>query len=262
MSDTGTSGTFNYVPGMQGQYRFAICSVDVGGNWEPIPTAAECATFYDSVNPSSTLSTPTYDTAGSITLAFNVTDPSPSSGLEFVDFWCSKDGGAWTYTGQSSTSYSGNVFFTTPGDGKYDFASRAKDRAQNIENNNVFTTKDTTIYDTLPPTGSIIINGDASVTSSLSVTLGLNATDLASGVSLMRFSNDGATWAPWQTYATSAAWNLSTWGGSTGIINKLFLRGVLLSFLNTLLRFVVLTCKLITTRCILISISKKGFMGR
>ncbi len=215
MSNTGTSGTFNYVPGLQGQYRFAIRSLDNGGNWEPVPTTSECVTFYDSVNPSSTLSTPTYDTVGSITLAFNVTDPSPSSGLEFVDFWYSKDGGAWTYTGQSSTSYSGNVFFTPPGDGKYDFASRAKDRAQNIENDNVFTIKDTTIYDTLPPTGSIIINGGASVTASLSVTLGLNATDLASGVSLMRFSNDGAIWAPWQTYATSTAWNLSTYGGNT-----------------------------------------------
>ena len=214
-SNTGTSGTFDYSPTLQGQYRFAMRSVDIGGNWESIPVAPECATFYDSVNPSSTLSTPTYDTAGSITLTFNVTDPSPSSGLEFIDFWYRKDGGPWTYTGQSSTSLAGNVFFTPPGDGRYDFFSRAKDNAQNIENNNVFIVKDTTIYDTLPPTGSIIINGGASLTGSLNVTLGLNATDLASGVSSMRFSNDGATWSPWQAYATSTAWNLSTYGGNT-----------------------------------------------
>ena len=215
LSATGTGGTFNYVPGLQGQYRFAMRSVDVGGNWEAIPATLECETFFDSVNPSSTLSTPTYDTGGSITLAFNVTDPSPSSGLEFVDFWYRKDGATWAYTGQSSTSLAGNVFFVPPGDGKYDFASRAKDHAQNIENNNVFTIKDTTIYDTLPPTGSIIINGGASLTGSLNVTLGLNATDLASGVSQMRFSNDGSTWSPWQAYTTSSAWDLSSFGGNT-----------------------------------------------
>ena len=218
LSNTGTSGSFNYVPSLQGQYRFAMRSVDLGGNWESIPAAPECATFYDSVNPSSTLSTPTYDTGGSITLTFTVTDPSPSSGLEFVDFWYRKDGGAWTYTGQSSTSLAGNVFFVPPGDGRYDFTSRAKDNSQNLECNIALgqcPVKSSTVYDTLPPTGSIIINGGASLTGSLSVTLGLNATDLASGVSLMRFSNDGATWSPWQAYATSTAWNLSSYGGNT-----------------------------------------------
>lgn len=46
------------------------------------------------------------------------------------------------------------------------------------------------IMDTIAPSGSITINGGASVTSSVYVTLGLNATDLTSGVKSMQISND------------------------------------------------------------------------
>ncbi len=46
------------------------------------------------------------------------------------------------------------------------------------------------IMDTIPPSGSITINAGASVTTSVYVTLGLNATDLTSGVAGMFISND------------------------------------------------------------------------
>ena len=52
------------------------------------------------------------------------------------------------------------------------------------------------IVDTLPPVGTIQIEGGAPVTTSLLVTLDLSATDAGTGVSAMRFSNDGVTWAP------------------------------------------------------------------
>ena len=50
--------------------------------------------------------------------------------------------------------------------------------------------------DTTPPTGTIIINSNRSATNTPNVTLALTWSDGAgSGVSRMRFSNDGATWS-------------------------------------------------------------------
>jgi parallel beta-helix repeat protein len=63
--------------------------------------------------------------------------------------------------------------------------------------------------DKTPPSGSIIINNDDANTTTQSVTLNLWASDATSGVSQMRFSNDGTNWTSWEAYATSKAWNLS-----------------------------------------------------
>ncbi len=67
--------------------------------------------------------------------------------------------------------------------------------------------------DTTPPTGSIIINGGAATTSSTSVTLTLFATDPESGVTQMRFSNDGSSWSSWEAYAASKSWSLASGDG-------------------------------------------------
>ncbi len=315
----GTSGTFNYTPSAgDGTYQFAVRSVDNGGNWEDIPTTAQCSVIYDTVDPSTSVSTPTYDGGGSIALSYSGSDPSPSSGLEFIDFWYKKgSGGTWTYTGQAAYLWSGTVYFTpSDGDGLYYFASRAKDNAQNIENYNYSVGDDTTIYDTtspissatspaatnsspisvgwtasdaasgvqrtylyvkygaggtwtytglsqtgtagtfnyspssgngtyyfasrardntnhyepLPagsgdtntkydtvsPTGGIIIEGGDAATTSLLVDLTLNATDGLSGVSHMCFSNNGVDWSPWQSYSTSKSnWSLTSYGGNS-----------------------------------------------
>ncbi len=72
---------------------------------------------------------------------------------------------------------------------------------------------DTIILDTTPPTGAIIIAGDAKYTNSSSITLTLSATDALSGLAQMRFSNDNVTWSDWETYATSKQWTLLTGEG-------------------------------------------------
>ena len=56
--------------------------------------------------------------------------------------------------------------------------------------------------DTTPPVGAILINAGAATTISRSVLLTLAATDDASGVDQMCFSNDGATWTDWEPYLT------------------------------------------------------------
>jgi len=66
--------------------------------------------------------------------------------------------------------------------------------------------------DKTPPTGSII---SSSQTSTPSVTLTLSATDATSGVSQMRFFNDGSVWSDWEPYTTttSKTWTLTAGDG-------------------------------------------------
>jgi formylglycine-generating enzyme required for sulfatase activity len=64
--------------------------------------------------------------------------------------------------------------------------------------------------DTTPPTGTIIINSNRSATNSANVTLALTWSDgdSGSGVSRMRFSNDGATWSVWEVLAVTRVYTL------------------------------------------------------
>ena len=60
-----------------------------------------------------------------------------------------------------------------------------------------------TVADATPPTGTVIINGNASTTASSTVALALTWDDglNGSGVSRIRFSNDGTTWSAYQAAA-------------------------------------------------------------
>ena len=68
--------------------------------------------------------------------------------------------------------------------------------------------------DTTPPTGTIVVAGGAAMTANLIVDLTLTAVDTESGMGAgaqMRFSNDGATWSPAESFAlTRMSWNLSS----------------------------------------------------
>jgi hypothetical protein len=67
------------------------------------------------------------------------------------------------------------------------------------------------------PTGTVVVNGGAALTTSHTVTLALAATDPgspASGVTAMRFSNDGVSWSAFQPYAAAATWTLSGGDGT------------------------------------------------
>jgi len=80
--------------------------------------------------------------------------------------------------------------------------------------------------DTASPIGSISINNGSSYVNSTSVTISLNVTDPlitnytaetiddASGLSQMRFSNDGIIWSSWETYSTTKSWTIPVGSGS------------------------------------------------
>jgi hypothetical protein len=62
--------------------------------------------------------------------------------------------------------------------------------------------------DITPPTGTISVNSGAVYTNNANVTLNLTANDL-SGVTQMRFSNDGITFSGTTSFAASTTWTLA-----------------------------------------------------
>ncbi len=67
------------------------------------------------------------------------------------------------------------------------------------------------------PSGSVVIDGGEAITDTSAVTLALAASDPAAfttGLTSMRFSNDGTTWSALQPYAATAAWTLSAGDGT------------------------------------------------
>ncbi|HPO12340.1 MAG TPA: Ig-like domain-containing protein, partial [Candidatus Hydrogenedentes bacterium] len=74
------------------------------------------------------------------------------------------------------------------------------------------------LYDTLPPTGSVVINDDAEYTNTLAVTLTLSGEDgTGSGVADMQFSNDNIIWSEWEPYASIKALSLPAGDGPKSV---------------------------------------------
>lgn len=67
--------------------------------------------------------------------------------------------------------------------------------------------------DSIPPIGSISINGGATYTNSISVSLFLSASDNISGVAEMRFRDDNSIWSPWESYSRTRTWHLTSGNG-------------------------------------------------
>ena len=113
-------------------------------------------------------------------------------------------------TEDTTTPYSITWNTTTTSAGPHVLSARARDAAGNIATAaNVNVT-----VDKQPPTGSILVNGGAAATNSRSSTLTLSATDALSTVTQMRFSNTGTWYSAAMTYASTAAWTLSSGAGT------------------------------------------------
>ncbi len=63
-------------------------------------------------------------------------------------------------------------------------------------------------YDPIPPLGTLSMGDGSGTTTTLPVTLDLQATDEGSQVAQMRFSRDGQTWNEWEPYARWKPWQL------------------------------------------------------
>ena len=70
--------------------------------------------------------------------------------------------------------------------------------------------------DPVAPAGTVSVDSGAAQTSTPTTTLALSAADPSpgTGVTQMRFSNDGTTWSAFQPYAPTASWSLSAGDGT------------------------------------------------
>lgn len=141
-----------------------------------------------------------------VTLTFT-TDDGAGSGVS--EMRLSNDGTNWNAWEAFAAS---KAWSLATGDGQKTVYAQFRDRATNISNN----VHDDIGLDTVSPSGSIVINGGAPFTKSRDVTLSLTANDPnpGSGLSQMRFSNDGTNWSDWENYGQAKAWNLTAGDGT------------------------------------------------
>jgi formylglycine-generating enzyme required for sulfatase activity len=136
-----------------------------------------------------------------VTLALTWSDGAGGSGVSRMRF--SNDGATWSaWEGLAAA----HPYTLPPGaDGHRTVRVQYLDKSNN--RSSVFS--DYILLDTTPPTGGMVINGGAATTISLTVSLGLSWSDgMGSGVTRMRFSDNGSTWSAWESLKTTRAHTL------------------------------------------------------
>jgi len=120
----------------------------------------------------------------------------------------SNDGSIWNdWVPYAAT----HAWTLTTGDGTKTVYGEFKDCADNT-----LADEDDIILDTAFPTGGFVINGDATYTNTVNVTLN-NSVTLATE---MRFSNDGSNWNDWVGYAATLAWTLPGGDGTKTVYGE------------------------------------------
>ena len=129
-----------------------------------------------------------------VTLSLNW---SSLSGSPVTDMRFSDDGAHWTMWEPVAATRA----YTLPGpDGYHTVRVQFRDGLHNVSDR----LNDYIMLDATPPTGTIVINNGASSTKNPEVTLSLTWSDgTGSGVTRMRFSDNGSTWTAWEPLNTT-----------------------------------------------------------
>ena len=233
------------------QITRSVCVVDttppVVALAGPASVAVECGGAYDELgatatdtcagslqvtimNPVNTVEpgsyTVTYDasdgvnSAVQVTRAVTVADTTPPViSLAGAAAMTVPQGGTYTEPGATATdNCAAGLAVTVGGDavdtavlGAYTVRYNAND---GNGNHAAEATRIVTVADATPPTGTILINNNRSATNTTNVTLALTWNDgTGSGVTRMRFSDDGAHWTVWQSLAATLAYALPSGDG-------------------------------------------------
>jgi len=136
---------------------------------------------------------------------FQWTTPSDISGIAGYSYIL--DQSPTTTPDQTIDTTENTKSYTDLGDGTWYFHVRAKDNADNWGSAKHYQAN----IDTQSPSGTISINQGATYATSTSVTLTLTYSDAASGVSKVRYSNDGI-WdtEQWENPSGTKAWTLTS----------------------------------------------------
>lgn len=98
----------------------------------------------------------------------------------------------------------------TSGDGTKTVSAQFKDGVGNVSG----TVTDTIVVDTVAPTGTVKVEGDATAVDSTQVQLDLAWADSGSGVADVRMSNDGAVWSDWTPARPLVSWTMDDGDGT------------------------------------------------
>ncbi len=194
--------------GVEGSQTVYARFRDRAGNRSPIYSAT---IFLDTLSPTGQLiinggDDYAFSTPATLTLAMN----DEGSGIADMLLANTAD-----FSGAAWTPYTTTVFWSLPpGDGQRTVYVKFRDQAGNTA---VYT--DAILLDTLPPTGSIVINADTAYINQVFVTLTLAAHDAGLGVTHEILANDndfrGAEWIP---YTSVLSWTLKTKEGTLLLI--------------------------------------------
>jgi hypothetical protein len=138
-----------------------------------------------------------------VTLALSATDAL--NGV--AQMRLSNDGTNWS----AWTNYATSADWTlAPGDGLRTVSAQFVDGLGNVSS----ATTDSIVVDTVAPTGAIVIEGDRPAVNSPVVSVGLEWSDGGAGVTDVRLSPDGATWAAWTAAKPSIRFTMEPGDGT------------------------------------------------
>ena len=183
------------LPAPDGQKTVYVRFIDAAGN---VSLAYSATILLDTNPPSGTITInggATYATNATVTLGLSAS--SDAAEMQFSD-----DG----VTYAAPVPFANSVQYALPGgDGLKRVYVKFIDGAGNVST----PVSSAITLDTAAPTGgTIVINGGAPRTNSLTVSLALSASDATSGMAQMRFSNDDVSYGTPAAYATTAAYSL------------------------------------------------------
>jgi hypothetical protein len=185
----------------EGSHTLQVRERDALGNWsEP----GSYSVIVDTSLPTGTIvidgdAQYSHSTETTLTL---LPDDGLGSGVAQVQF--SNDGLAWSGWEPFNLS---KRWTLSEDDGLKTVYVQFKDAAGNVSAGDI---TDTITLESVPPTGTVLINGGADFCDAKDVMLALTSDDgSGTGVAQMQFSNDGVSWSGWETVDTGKAWTLS-----------------------------------------------------
>jgi hypothetical protein len=188
-------------------YNYRVRSIDAAGN----ETISANSTFKTAVAPDTTVPTVTWAgpaansvLAGTVTLSATASDNVAIGGVQFL-----VDGNPLG-SEDTASPYSVSWNTTTATSGTHTLQARARDTSGNTTT----TPAISVAVDNVAPTGTVVINNNATATNNATVTLVLSASDSQGSATQMRFSNNGTTYSTAEAYATMKTWTLASGDGT------------------------------------------------
>ncbi|HEX7085876.1 MAG TPA: Ig-like domain-containing protein [Vicinamibacterales bacterium] len=210
---TGSGTTYNVaVSGMTTDGTVVVTvpagvATDAAGNANNASTSTDNEVTYDITPPEVTVNQADgqADPTNQSPINFTVVFSEPVSGFDSSDVTISGTAGATTavVTGSETTYNVAVSGMTTDGTVVVSIGAGVVTDAAGNQNNASTSTDNEVIYDTTPPTGTILINGGATYTNSADVTLALTCTDALTGCAQMQFSQDALTFTDFEPIASS-----------------------------------------------------------